>query len=77
MQPVRSKDFERSVPPLSTAVILIPVRPVLKGPLRVRSRIKNSPHYLTASTAVKQSGGRVVTCRQIVDIDLGRYSALS
>ena len=70
LQPVRSKDFERSVPPLSTAVILIPVRPVLRGPLRIRSRIKNSPHYLTASTVVGQSGGRAVTCREIVDIDL-------
>ena len=70
MQPVRSKDFERSVAPLSTAVILAPVRPVLSGPLRIRARIKNSPHYLTAATVVKQSGGRIATCREVVDIDL-------
>ena len=50
---------------------MIPMRPVLRGPLRIRSRIKNSPHYLTASTVVGQSGGRAVTCREIVDIDLG------
>ena len=42
----------------------------MRGPLRIRSRIKNSPHSLTASTVVKQSGGRIVTCREIVDVDL-------
>ena len=70
LKPVRSRDFERSVPPLSTAIILIPLRPVLKGALRVRSRIKNSPHYITASTVVRLAGGRLVTCREVVDIEL-------
>ncbi len=60
------------VDPLTTSVLLVPVRPLRAGRLRIRSRIKNSPHYLSASTSVLRGGdgGRLDSCVEVANIDL-------
>lgn len=49
---------------------MVAIRPNQVGRLKIRSQLKHSPHVLTASSTVKRSGGRFVTCREIISVDL-------